>query len=325
MRKHIFAICLAWTGCIAVFSQNLAAEMQWRVQGVDTLPAWVLSTVGCNDELGVSEPGLSRGEARSQAIARAALCHLLHGGCVAQCVEEIFSNSEAGSQTVITDIRRMMNVVVDYPFDYQIRAEHVSPFGEFFCRVAIYPRPDGQCRIWGNMELFYTYRFEKTDDWAGYYQTELHVDGLDSVMLLREEIHRLQQQSDYRSWCNGRPIDKEKLYCTYADGGDTIAFEPRPMRRLVKGFWQAYILPHLDALFYEDKGETTIKSLMESYRGAMKNMGRSVSIELPLAVDTESGGIADNYLHIRCRLLESMPAHKNISEKSRDSFSEPNQ
>ena len=275
MRKHIFAICLAWTGCIAVFSQNLAAEMQWRVQGVDTLPAWVLSTVGCNDELGVSEPGLSRGEARSQAIARAALCHLLHGGCVAQCVEEIFSNSEAGSQTVTTDIRRMMNVVVDYPFDYQIRAEHVSPFGEFFCRVAIYPRPDGQCRIRGNMELFYTYR--------------------------------------------------GKIYCTYADGGDTIAFEPRPMRRLVKGFWQAYILPHLDALFYEEEGETTIKSLMENYRGAMKNMGRSVSIELPLAVDMESGGIADNYLHIRCRLRESIPAHKNISEKSRDSFSEPNQ
>ena len=180
-------------------------------------------------------------------------------------------------------------------------------------------RRGGQGRMGGRMERCCRYGWEKADEWAGYYQTEVQDDGLDSVMLLREEIHRRQQQSDYRSWCNGRPIDKGKIYCTYADGGDTIAFEPRPMRRLVKGFWQAYILPHLDALFYEEEGETTIKSLMENYRGAMKNMGRSVFIELPLAVDTESGSIADNFLYIRCRLRESIPAHKNIPAKSPDS------
>ena len=110
---------------------------------------------------------------------------------------------------------------------------------------------------------------------------------------------------------NGISTDKDLLYCTYADCGDSLVFEHYPMRRLVKGFWPSYILSHFDCLFFEDSDNATIKSVTENYNGSMKNIDRNISEKLRIKVDTEIRGIADNYLHVQCRLQQEKTADEN--------------
>ena len=158
MKKILFSICFILSLATRLSSQDLAADRQWRVQGTDTLPAWVMSPMNPYVELGVSEPGLSLTRARSQSVAHAAFCHMLHDGLDARCVEEIFSDVTAGIEGR-TEIRRLVRAEIDYPFRYQVLDEHVSVFGEIFRRVEIIPDTTSACRIQGNVELFFTYKF----------------------------------------------------------------------------------------------------------------------------------------------------------------------
>ena len=301
MKKILFSICFILSLATRLSSQDLAADMQWRVQGTDTLPAWVMSPMNPYVELGVSEPGLSLTRARSQSVAHAAFCHMLHDGLDARCVEEIFSDVTAGIEGR-TEIRRLVRAEIDYPFRYQVLDEHVSVFGEIFRRVEIIPDTTSACRIQGNVELFFTYKFNGSTGWSSYYDLDLNVTGLDSVSHIALKTHRVQDQIEYHSWLDGIPFDRDSHYCTYADCGDTLAFEHTPMRRLVKGFFPAYIIPCLDGFFYSESGVSTIKSLTENYRGDMKNINRNISEKLRIKIDTEVRSIADNYLNIHSRL-----------------------
>lgn len=303
MKKILFSICFAFLGVAGLSSQDLAADMQWRVQGVDTLPGWVVSSSLPHITLGVSEPGLSRVKAQSQSVAHAALCHLMHTGFEARCVEEIFSNATTDVPGH-TEIRRLVRAEVDYPFRYQVLDEHVSAFGEIFRRIEIFPDTASVCRLRGNIELFFNYEFNGSDSWSGYYNLDLHVAGLDSVKHIAVKIHRVQDQVEYHSWLDGVPFDRDSRYCTYADCGDTVAFEHTPMRWLVKGFFPAYIVPCLDGFFYSESRVTTIKSLTESYRGDMKNINRNISEKSHVKVDAEIRSIADNYLNVHSRLWQ---------------------
>ena len=168
--------------------------------------------------------------------------------------------------------------------------------------VEIIPDTTSACRIQGNVELFFTYKFNGSTSWSSYYDLDLNVTGLDSVSHIALKTHRVQDQIEYHSWLDGIPFDRDSHYCTYADCGDTLAFEHTPMRRLVKGFFPAYIIPCLDGFFYSESGVSTIKSLTENYRGDMKNINRNISEKLRIKIDTEIRSIADNYLNVHSRL-----------------------
>lgn len=310
MKKVFLSILFCTVFSVAVLSQDFAETLQWRIQGVDTLPSWVISYDRSGVELGVSDAGLNIALAQDQAVAHALLCHLLHSGLDTQCVEETFSSSTSG-EDFRSEVRRLVKAVINYRFDYKVLNEYVSNFGEVFREVEISPDPDGKCLVKGVMELFYSYKFTGTDRWSGYYQLALRVDGLDSLSEMSMKMHRLQRQSEYHSQVNGISTDKDLLYCTYADCGDSLVFEHYPMRRLVKGFWPSYILSHFDCLFFEDSDNATIKSVTENYNGSMKNIDRNISEKLRIKVDTEIRGIADNYLHVQCRLQQEKTADEN--------------
>ena len=301
MKRCLLSVFLYFIFSVAVFSQNFAETLQWRIQGVDTLPAWVVSCRYPGIELGVSDVGLDRALAQDQAVAHALLCHLLHSGLEGQCVEETFSSSTS-EEELRSEVRRLVKAVINYRFDYKVLNEYVSNFGEVFREVEISPDPDGKCLVKGVMELFYSYKFTGIERWSGYYQLALRVVGLDSLSEMSMKMHRLQRQSEYHSQVNGISTDKDLLYCTYADCGDSLGVEHYPMRRLVKGFWPSYILSHFDCLFFEDSDNSTIKSVTENYNGSMKNIDRNISEKLRIEIDTEIRGIVDNYLNVRCRL-----------------------
>ena len=210
MKKILFSICFILSLATRLSSQDLAADMQWRVQGTDTLPAWVMSPMNPYVELGVSEPGLSLTRARSQSVAHAAFCHMLHDGLDARCVEEIFSDVTAGTEGR-TEIRRLVRAEIDYPFRYQVLDEHVSVFGEIFRRVEIIPDTTSACRIQGNVELFFTYKFNGSTGWSSYYDLDLNVTGLDSVSHIALKTHRVQDQIEYHSWLDGIPFERQGL------------------------------------------------------------------------------------------------------------------
>ncbi len=310
MKKLFLSIFLYFIFSVAVLAQDLAETLQWRVQGVDMLPAWAVSCRYPGIELGVSDAGLDHTLAQDQAVVHALLCHLLHSGLDARCVEESFSSSTS-EDVLHSEVRRLVKAVINYRFDYKVLNEYVSNFGEVFREVGISQNPDGKCLVKGVMELFYSYKFAGADRWSGYYQLALRVEGLDSLSEMSMKMHRLQRQSEYRFLVNGISTDKDLLYCTYADCGDSLVFEHYPMRRLVKGFWPSYILPHFDCLFFEDSDNSTIKSVTENYNGSMKNIDRHISEKLHIKVDTEIRGIDDNYLNVQCRLQQEKTANEN--------------
>ena len=111
MKRCLLSVFLYFIFSVAVFSQNFAETLQWRIQGVDTLPAWVVSCRYPGIELGVSDVGLDRALAQDQAVAHALLCHLLHSGLDGQCVEETFSSSTS-EEDLRSEVRRLVKAVI---------------------------------------------------------------------------------------------------------------------------------------------------------------------------------------------------------------------
>lgn len=298
MRYYLNIIFLF--GLLFPMSAQRVEDFLWRVQGVDTLPAWVMQRT--NGELGVSLPRIDSVTARSQSISHAAINYLLHKGISANSVEEMFLR-ETPEGSIPHRTERMIKSDIDFRFDYDILNTHVSPFGEIFTHIDITESAHGACRISGDLTLYYNYNFTNVDNWRGYYLLNLSIEGLDSLREEKIEMYRVQHQSEINVVVNDTPWSRMGVYCTYEEVNDTITIPQEPEQWLVKGFWNPYLFMQLNSIFYEIGSASIIKSVSEIYNEEYRELSRQIS-QIKVAVDTEIQGIVDNCLKMNCEVRQ---------------------